>query len=593
MKRKDWMILALLIAFAAALPAIDRKLFVPLFGTPKPRTPPTPAVTNAPPAAAAAPDQPAKLEPTGTNTVAAALPAAEAPSAAPVQTWVLENADVRLTFGSRGGALRRADMLQYPSSHKNAAPVELGFEDQPTLALTGIPGAGTEYDFTAVETCANRLVLERTTAAGLKIRREFQLDGYTLNLRETLINTGAAPCELERPGWRLGALYNLPDEAPSGGYPTLGVDTFVASERATHWSAKLPRFFEDKRKAAGALPPSIEEDVLPERKGAEWVAVKNKYFTQILLLGPDRRAAAVRATATRTIYPQEIQPGFRPRLGIATVGAVVEAGRLSLAPGAPAVKLEADCYIGPKKLALIERLPFQPVDVMEFGFWGGIARLLLRVLVFFHSVIPNYGVAIILLTLLVRSVFWPITHASNVSMRRMAEVAPLIKELQAKYKDNPQRVQRETMALYKEHKINPLGGCLPLLIQIPVFISLFVMLRAAIELRLSGFLWVRDLSAPENLFLGTIGFGVNLLPLIMTVTSVWQQKLTPTAGDPAQQRMMSWMPWIMLMFFYSFASGLVLYWTTNQVLMIAQMLWSRRRIRHAAAASGGWTKPGA
>jgi YidC/Oxa1 family membrane protein insertase len=194
----------------------------------------------------------------------------------------------------------------------------------------------------------------------------------------------------------------------------------------------------------------------------------------------------------------------------------------------------------------------------------------------------NYGLAIMLMTIIIRIVFWPLTHKSTQSMKRMQAVQPLMKEIREKFKDNAQKQQQEMMKLYKEHKINPLGGCLPMLIQIPVFIALFVVLRSAIELRFAGFLWIRDLSEAENLF--QFGFTVplvgwsafNILPILMAVTMAWQQKLTPSTGDAQQQKIMMIMPVMMLFFFYNFASGLSLYWTTNQVLMIVQLYWQRR-----------------
>ncbi|OQW94405.1 MAG: hypothetical protein BWK77_09355 [Verrucomicrobia bacterium A1] len=249
-----------------------------------------------------------------------------------------------------------------------------------------------------------------------------------------------------------------------------------------------------------------------------------------------------------------------------------------------------ELYVGPKKYDVLNRLDARRVDVMEFGWAGAIGKILLAGLNLIHSLIPNYGLAILLLTIVIRILFWPLTHKSTESMKRMQEVAPLIKELQAKYKGDPKRQQQATMQLYKEKKINPLSGCLPILVQLPVLIALFVVLRGAIELRFSPFLWIADLSEPENLLAGMLPFGLalNPLPLIMTAMQVWQTKLTPAAGDPAQQKMMLWMPVVMLYFFYGFPAGLVLYWTTNQALMIAQML--RQRMRTAAKAKGA-TKP--
>jgi len=197
-----------------------------------------------------------------------------------------------------------------------------------------------------------------------------------------------------------------------------------------------------------------------------------------------------------------------------------------------------------------------------------------------NKVVRNYGVAIMLLTVIVRIIFWPITHKGTESMRKMQALQPQMKAIQEKFKDNPQRMQQETMKFYKENKVNPMGGCLPMLVQIPVFIALFTVLRSAIELRFSGFLWVSDLSEPENLFAGMIPVvgSLNLLPLLMSATMVWQQKMTPSGGDPQQQKMMAvMMPVMMLFFFYTMPSGLVLYWTTSNLIMIIQMLIKKQK----------------
>jgi YidC/Oxa1 family membrane protein insertase len=323
------------------------------------------------------------------------------------------------------------------------------------------------------------------------------------------------------------------------------------------------------------LPKAIKQ---PIDRDLDWVAVKNKFFVQIL--APVDGAAGCNLIAHRQPSEREVLSDSRTWDGVAVLSGVAADARLgerALAPG-DSYRQAFSYYVGPKELSSIKPLGRHMKEVMDFGTLKWLCEVLVWSLKGLHAVIPNYGIAIILLTLIVRIVFWPLTHKGTESMKRMQELQPKLKELQAKYRDKPQKLQQETMAMYRENKVNPLGGCLPMLIQIPVFFALFNVLRSAIELRFAGFLWVADLSAPENLFAGMLPFGLalNILPLIMAATQAWQQHLTPTAGDPAQQKMMMFMPLIMLTFLYSMPSALVLYWTANQVLMIIQLLWQKR-----------------
>jgi YidC/Oxa1 family membrane protein insertase len=210
----------------------------------------------------------------------------------------------------------------------------------------------------------------------------------------------------------------------------------------------------------------------------------------------------------------------------------------------------------------------------------------------FYRLIPNYGIAIILLTFLVRIIFWPLTQSSTVNMKKMQELQPKLKELQTKFKDNPQKMQQETWALYRENKVNPLSSCLPMLIQIPVFIALFTVLRSAVELRYASFLWIADLSEPENLLAGVLPIPLNILPILMSGTMALQSYLTPSTGDPQQQKMMMvMMPVMMLLMFYNFPSALALYWTVSQVLAIIQMIMIRRKTARAGQGPGDGTTP--
>jgi YidC/Oxa1 family membrane protein insertase len=233
-------------------------------------------------------------------------------------------------------------------------------------------------------------------------------------------------------------------------------------------------------------------------------------------------------------------------------------------------------YVGPRKMSELRKLGPDYTKIMRFGIWSFFCRALLDLLNYLHSVIGSYGVAIILLTAMVRLVLYPVNKRNADSMRKMQAIQPFIKEAQAKYKDDPKKLQAETMRIYGEHKVNPLSSCLPMLIQLPVFIALFTVLRSAVELRYASFLWIGDLSEPENLFRDVFGFGVNLLPIAMAGTMALQSYLTPTAGDPSQQKMMMvMMPVMMLVMFYRFPAALGLYWTVSQMFAIFGLMRTR------------------
>lgn len=595
MNKKDLPVFLVLIALVILFPIIDRKFIAPMF----PKKAPPPAATNAvaratapavPGATNAAVQTPPELRaapepaPGATNAAAAAAAAAaEPPSPGDGRTVALTNADVALTFSTRGAGLVGVRIVsQRRSVDPKSSPVEFDFSAEPALSYEGIPGLGAAYDFDVKPGENGRsLTFERRSAAGLKVVRTVSLAaaGYLVDVRDEFRAEGAAPVEIKRAGLRLGSLHDLPGETRQSGIAFLGIDTLSPGERVKNWGAKLPGRFKEAAAEQNLpkAPVELRRALLSPGTPADWVAVKNKYFVQILK--PDERFVAIDTDLRRQVLPKEADPTYKPAVVLQSVSAVAFCLERTLLPGGEPFVRNLSYYIGPKKYDELNRLDSQRVEVMEFGMWGAIGKILLRTLNWIYAAIGNYGVAIMLLTIIVRVLFWPLTHKSTQSMKRMAEVQPLVNELRAKYKDNPQRQQKEIMQLYRERKINPLGGCLPILIQIPVFIALFVVLRSAIELRFAPFLWVRDLSEPENLLAGVLPFGLslNILPLLMTATQVWQQKLTPSAGDPMQQKMMTWMPVIMLLFFYSFASGLVLYWTTNQVLMIVQLLWQKHR----------------
>jgi YidC/Oxa1 family membrane protein insertase len=216
------------------------------------------------------------------------------------------------------------------------------------------------------------------------------------------------------------------------------------------------------------------------------------------------------------------------------------------------------------------------------GFFGFFSKALLLSMNTLHQAFHlQYGWVIILITVIIKVVFWPLTQASTRSAKRMQMLQPQIKAMQEKYKDDPVKAQRKMMEFWKEHKINPMSGCLPTLIQMPVFFGFFAMVRSAIELRGASFLWVGDLSSPDTLFIiPGINFPLNLLPLIMGATMLWQAHLTPPSPgmDQAQAKLMRYMPLMFLVFLYNYSAGLTLYWTVQNLLSIVQTKLIRTRL---------------
>jgi YidC/Oxa1 family membrane protein insertase len=235
----------------------------------------------------------------------------------------------------------------------------------------------------------------------------------------------------------------------------------------------------------------------------------------------------------------------------------------------------AQLYTGPKDINRLEAVGHGLRKAVDLGWFTFIALPMLQALRFLHHFTGNYGVAIIILTVLIKLLFYPLTKKSFESMRAMQKLQPEMQKLRERLKDKPDEMNRETMELYRRHKVNPLGGCLPMVLQIPVFVGLYNALLNAVELRHAPFIgWITDLSAPDRLGSIQLPFvthpGVPVLTVVMGVSMLVQQWMTPSVGDPAQQRMMMIMPVVFTFMFINFPAGLTLYWLVNNLLTIGQ-----------------------
>ena len=306
-----------------------------------------------------------------------------------------------------------------------------------------------------------------------------------------------------------------------------------------------------------------------------WVAAHNQFFA-LMAMPKEPGAQIVARLVNLPPFPNvEPMPGTPAPQGIQTA-LVYPTATLA---AHQAVERQIVLFVGPKEYRLLARIgeEFQnQADlVMNFGkYLGFFAKALLLAMNWVHDVTRlGYGWTIVLITVIIKVLFWPLTAASTRSMKRMQVLAPEMKALKEKYKDDMQKFTKKQWELYRKHKVSPMSGCLPMAIQMPVFIGFFTMIRSAIELRGARFLWIADLSKPDTLFMipGT-NFPFNLLPLLMGGSMLWQSHLTPPSPgmDPAQAKIMRYMPLMFLVFLYNYSSGLALYWTVNNVLTVVQ-----------------------
>ncbi|PTY02642.1 preprotein translocase YidC [Verrucomicrobia bacterium LW23] len=477
----------------------------------------------------------------------------------------LKNEEVRATITSWGGGIASVELLKQKDT-KTTNVVMNRHGQEPVLNLSGYFGPYERVSYELVKDTGTSATFTHKTADGLAITREFTLlPGYVIALKQTLTNSTDKPLNLPSARMNVGVAGPLHQHDgdlytgaawlnPPAVYHHNGVFSFMAGSFL-------------------GFTYSAARDTIPSAEGVPvlWAAVKNQFFAIIVAAPQD--APFVRAAT----HPVSV-PGWTTA-SAKGISAEVWTQPRTLAPGESATA-EYTVYCGPKEEPLLARLPSHQDLVMEYGWTGIIVRPLQWLMRQLHSLVGNWGLAIILLTFIVKAVFWPLQTAANTSMKKMQALAPKLKELQEKHKDQPEKLNSEMMKMYRDYGVNPVAGCLPLLIQMPVFIGLYFMLQGATELRGASFLWAADLTQPDTIytlhFLG-MGLDVNPLPLLMAATQVVLMRMTPMSGDQAQAVMMQIMPVVLLVFMYYFASGLALYWTVNNIISAVQTYINLRK----------------
>jgi YidC/Oxa1 family membrane protein insertase len=438
------------------------------------------------------------------------------------------------------------------------------------FSLDGIDDS--EFEFTAAD--RGTVTMVSTNQAGIRITKEFSAGAnYLLHSTIKLTNPKTEPVSLPQRKLMLGTAMPLKSEK---GYAVWGAQWHNGADMEDideGWFAN---------RTLGCFPGTPRPQFLSAEQPVNWVGVHNQFFAMTTM--PEEGFAGGRVFSTKTTHrllndPQDQDEQYVHHTGIL---ASLQFEAQVLQPGESIVQ-KFTTYAGPKEYQLLkahgQTYKNSLETVMGFdGFFGFFAKILLWAMSGLHGFGLGYALCIIAITIIIKILFWPLTRASTVSMKRMAAYQPQMAEIREKFKDDPQKMNKRVMEFMREHKINPMGGCLPILIQIPVFFGFFTMLRSAVELRGAQFLWACDLSQsdtvanlPESIpFIGD--FPINPLPMIMGVTMILQARMTPMSptADATQQKIMKYMPLMFIVILYKFSAGLTLYWTVQNMLSILQ-----------------------
>jgi len=530
-------------------------LFAPSGKQPPPQREPSQAEQSQPAV------QPAP-EPAPSETVREPAEVSEAQPVSPTPQAQIKEQEIRVEtplytarWSNVGGSLMSFELKEYRETKEpGSPPINLA-------NLDGLEGGMLRFGFEAYEAAESPpilyepsetllqvgpesgpkdLVIKGRTPEGLvqEVTYRFHPDQYRIDVETRVVNRTGGPME----GAVSARLRNRPPQGKKSYYGFVGIALLLNGEL----EEIKPKKMDD------------EEKRLSGRIG--WMAYEDDYFMAAVVPSDSEngrfRGELLSSGAVNARY---FPPPVRLRTGEQT------SARFSL-------------YFGPRDLTVLNAFGENLPKAVNFGWTDVIAKPLLHVLRFFNKYVHNYGFSILILTVLIKILFWPLTHKSYKSMKEMQKIQPLMAKLREKYKDNKEQMNRELMQLYKTYKVNPMGGCLPMLIQIPVFLALFRVLSTSIELRHAPFLfWINDLSVPDRLFNFpfTIPFmappsGIPVLTLLMGASMFLQQKMSPSPGDPTQAKVMMFLPLIFTFVFINFPSGLVLYWLTNNILSIGQ-----------------------
>lgn len=497
------------------------------------------------------------------------------------ESEALENEEAKYWFNNVGGGIQLVDLKRYPNETSCGKRAEQNAESQfaqlnpwAKWPILGLRLGETSIQGYEISKKAGGVTMRRELSGALKgvrVEKEFVVadNNYLVRAKTRIVNHSRETKAIPPQKWAAGTA--TPMSAKDNGH-LMGVLFFDESkiERVKQ------NWFENK--TLGCFPGQPRPEFRSEDDvSIRWVSVENQFFAiAITVLSKESPADQVQSRRLNLNLPSAESAEFKVKRGFQTE---LVFGAQNLKPNEK-IECEFEIFAGPKKYDILAQLSTVfgkelKDGIMSFGgFFGAFAKALLLSMNWLHGLGLSYGLSIVAITFLIKLLFWPLTQASTRSMKRMAALQPQMKEIQEKYKEDPQKMNKKLMAFMRENRVSPLGGCLPILLQLPVFFGFYTMLQSAIELRGASFLWTCDLSKPDTIFIiPGLDLPFNLWPILMGAAQLWQMSMTPPSPgmDPMQQKIMKYMPLMFVFILYNFSAGLALYWTVQNLLSIVQM----------------------
>lgn len=481
----------------------------------------------------------------------------------PTRKIIIDHALYVAEFDELGAMITSFKLKNYHETADDSSPLKELLPAEFKMAQVGLHPVGApvnawnsmvytvniEEDEVSVTDKSVTIIFSMTDQNGIKVDKcfSFMPDSYVINFDTFITNLAEGP-------WNNAIAFELEGLNQNA----------IKDEQLVAGTSVM---FGGKLKAIKTRPKDFKEGAIRTEGNLDWISSQTRYFMMTMIPNvPENSVVTVTPTAEKTH----------------TISMFTD--KFELNPG-NTKKITNLLYFGPKEIDTLKTMGHNLNKAVNFGFFDFLAKPFLWFMKQIYKVIPNYGVAIIILTLVIKIILFPLGTKSYKSMSQMKKLQPLIKEIQQKYKDDKTRVSQETMALYKTYKINPAKGCLPMIVQLPVFFALYRMLYSAIELHHAPFVgWITDLSAPDRLFNFGVSIpfmadpaGIPVLTLLMGASMFLQQKMSPPMGDKSQQRIMMLMPIMFTVIFVNFSAGLVLYWFTNNIFSIIQQYYVQKK----------------